>query len=88
LIEAVEADLAAHDQERLAAESIEAWLMTFRERVSEVEENTPEAFHKRQQLVRLLVERITLNRDGRDTAAVITYRFGSPNERAGLGLVL
>lgn len=85
LVEAVEADLAAHDRERLAAESVEAWLMTLGERVSDVEENTPEAFHKRQQLVRLLVERITLNREGRETAAVITYRFGSPNERAGVG---
>jgi hypothetical protein len=47
-----------------------------RERAEEIEEDTPEAFHKRQQLVRLLVERITLNREGRDTAVEITYRFG------------
>jgi hypothetical protein len=56
--------------------------MTLRERVSEVEEDTPEAFHKRQQLVRLLVEGITLNRESKDTTVVITYRFGPPDESA------
>jgi len=53
-----------------------------RERAEEIEEDTPEAFQKRQRLVRLLVERITLNREGRDTAVEITYRFGPPDDRA------
>jgi hypothetical protein len=56
--------------------------MTLRERILEVEADTPEAFHKRQQLVRLLVEGVTLNREGRNTTAVITCRFGPPDERA------
>jgi uncharacterized protein involved in exopolysaccharide biosynthesis len=53
-----------------------------RERAEEIEEDTPEAFHKRQQVVGLLVERITLNREGRNTAVEITYRFAPPDDRA------
>jgi hypothetical protein len=59
-----------------------AWLNVLRERAEEIEDDTPEAFIKRQQLVRLLVERITINREGRDTNVEITYRFGSPDDRA------
>jgi site-specific DNA recombinase len=84
LIESTEADLSQRRERAELADTTYVWLMTLRERVSEVEEDTPEAFHKRQQLVRLLVERITLNREGRDTTVVITYRFGPPDERAGV----
>jgi hypothetical protein len=76
LIEATEADLSERRERAELADTTYAWLVTLRERVSEVEEDTPEAFHKRQQLVRLLVEGITLDREGRDTTVVITYRFG------------
>jgi chromosome segregation ATPase len=84
LIESTEADLSQRRERTELADTTYVWLMTLRERVSEVEEDTPEAFHKRQQLVRLLVEGVTLNREGRDTTAVITYRFSPPDERAGV----
>jgi site-specific DNA recombinase len=79
LIATVEADLAQKQKSRLAAKSTEAWLMTLRERMVEVEEDTEEAFEKRRQLVKLLVERIDVGRDEYDDTQVhITYRFGPP----------
>ena len=53
-----------------------------RKHAEEIEEDTPEAFSKRQQIVRLLVERVTLHREGKDTTIEITYRFGSPDAYA------
>jgi hypothetical protein len=49
-------------------------------RLAEVEEDTPEAFGKRKQLVRLLVESISLGKRQQDGRAEvqITYRFGPP----------
>ena len=49
--------------------------------LEEVEENSPEAFERRRELVRLLVQGITVGRDenGR-TRADITYRFAPPSE--------
>ena len=44
-----------------------------------VEADTKEAFEKRRELVRLLVGRINVDRDGR-TQVQITYRFGPPPE--------
>ncbi len=82
LIEATEADLSQRRERAELADTTYAWLMMLRERVSEVEEDTPEAFYKRQQLVRLLVERVTLHREGRDTTIEITYRFGPPDANA------
>jgi hypothetical protein len=79
LIAAVEADLARKQQSRLAAKSTEVWFLTLQERVAEVEEDTEEAFEKRRQLVKLLVERIDVSRDEYgDTQVRITYRFGPP----------
>jgi uncharacterized small protein (DUF1192 family) len=79
LIAAVEADLTQKQQSRLAAKSTEAWLLTLRERIAEVEEDTEEAFEKRRQLVKLLVERIDVGRDEYgETQVHITYRFGPP----------
>jgi hypothetical protein len=48
-----------------------------RERVEEVEADTPEAFLKRRELVKLLVEQITTSRDedGRPRVEIV-YRFG------------
>ena len=56
-----------------------AWLLTLRERVEEVEEDTGEALEKRRKLVQLLVEQIKVDRneDGH-TQVQITYRFGPP----------
>jgi DNA-binding transcriptional MerR regulator len=79
LLSSVESDLATKHEVAEVAESTEAWLLTLRERLSEVEEDTEEAFEKRRQLVRLLVAGITAgkNEDGRPDVR-ITYRFGPP----------
>jgi len=79
LLEAVEGDLVAKREQTQLAASTEAWLVSLQERVAEVEEDTPEAFEKRRELVRLLVERITVDRgeDGQPRVD-ITYRFGPP----------
>jgi hypothetical protein len=80
LIESSEADVSRSTEERLTAESTEAWLLTLRERIAEVEEDTPEAFAKRRRLVGLLVEGIVLGRDENgQTNVEITYRFGPPD---------
>ena len=51
LIEATEADLAQRREHAQVADTTVAWLNLLRERAEEVEEDTPEAFGKRQQLV-------------------------------------
>jgi hypothetical protein len=79
LIEATKADLAQRRERGQVADSTVAWLSLFRERAEEVEEDTPEAFFKRQQLVCLLVEGITLSSDeDGETTVEVTYRFGPP----------
>jgi site-specific DNA recombinase len=79
LIAAVESDLAAQEQEKLAAADAATWLLTLQERVADVEADTEEARRKRRDLVRLLVKQITVgtNENG-DTEVHITYRFGPP----------
>jgi hypothetical protein len=79
LLSSVESDLAAKHEEVELAESTEAWLLTLRERLSEVEEDTEEAFERRRQLVKLLVAGITAGKDEEGRPDVrITYRFGPP----------
>ena len=63
LITAVESDLAQKQQSRLTAKGTEAWLLSLRVRVAEVKEDTEEAFEKRRQLVKILVDRIDVIRD-------------------------
>ena len=69
LIASVEADLAAKDEEALVARSTEAWLLTLRENLVGVEQDTEEAFDARRELAQLLVEGISVNRgeDGRQS---------------------
>jgi hypothetical protein len=79
LISSVEDDLASLGESRLEAQSAEEWLLALRESVSEVESDTPEAFQKRRELVRLLLDGITFDRDENgDPRVEITYRFGPP----------
>jgi hypothetical protein len=54
--------------------------MSLRRRVAEVEEDTEEAFRKRRQLVKLLVNSISVGKRQEDGRAEIqiTYRFGPP----------
>jgi len=81
LLESVESDLAASHKRAGLAASTEAWLLSLRERIHEVEEDTPDAFLKRQQLVRLLVNRIAVGKgESGETTVEITYRFGPPDE--------
>lgn len=83
LIESSEADLSQRREQAGLADTTYAWLTVLRERVDEIEGDTPEAFTKRQQLVRLLVERIIVGRDhNEDTTVETTYRFGPPDEPA------
>jgi site-specific DNA recombinase len=79
LIGAADDELESQREHVRVVETIEAWLLTLRERIHEVESDTPEAFAKRRELVKLLVERIGAgrNEDGR-TSVRITYRFGPP----------
>jgi site-specific DNA recombinase len=81
LIASVEADIGRKEENKLTAQTTEAWLLTLRERVEEVEEDTGEALEKRRELVKLLVEQIKVDRneDGH-TQVQITYRFGRPPE--------
>lgn len=57
------------------------WLLTLRERIAEVEEDTEEAFRVRRHLVKLLVQSITVGRKHEDGGieVQITYRFGPPS---------
>ena len=82
----VESNLATREKERLATADAATWLMTLRERVAELEADTEEARRRRRELVRLLVERITVdtNEDGA-TGVRITYRFGPPTTRGADG---
>lgn len=79
LISSVEADLGRAQEERELAASTEAWLMSLRENLDEVEASTQEAFDKRRELVKLLVEKIVVSRAEDDRPKVdVTYRFGPP----------
>jgi hypothetical protein len=89
LISSVENDLANIIETREVAERAADWLLTLRERLSEVEADIPEAFQKRRELVWLLVERITTDGDESSNLRVeITYRFGSPPEESFVQSVL
>jgi hypothetical protein len=80
LLEAVETDLAQRHQEMELAASTEAWLVSLKERIHEVEGDSEEAFRARRQLVRLLVEGIVIEdkRKGEGYSVRITYRFDEP----------
>ena len=89
LLRSVEAELSHRRTHQELAEAAHAWLVALRERIADVEEDTEEAFRVRRQLVKLLVQSITLGKrreDGRIEVR-ITYRFGpsspSPAEAGG-----
>jgi len=79
LISATKADLSTVEEDRLVARNTEAWLLTLRKNLAEVEQDTDEAFRKRRELVKLLVGKITADRDeAGHTRMHITYRFSPP----------
>jgi hypothetical protein len=81
LLQSVGADLSQHAEKREIAQTTSAWLAPLRERISEVEAETEEAYRTRRQLVELLVAGVTIGRreDG-EREIRITYRFGLPTE--------
>jgi hypothetical protein len=89
LIESVKADLTQRQEETELAASTEAWLMSLKERIYEVEGDSEEAFRARRQLVRLLVEGIVIEdkRKGKEPKVHITYksdeRDGAAREQEG-----
>ena len=73
--------MASRLQNQLAAEQTEGWLQALADNLAEVEGDTPEAFQKRRELVELLVEQISADRDEDGRVRVnVTYRFGPPPE--------
>jgi hypothetical protein len=79
LLDSAEDELEAQREHASVAETAETWLMTLRDSVEEIGEDSAEAYAKRRELVRLLVERIMVGRDeNRRTSVRITYRFGPP----------
>jgi hypothetical protein len=85
LLECVEADLTSTYAETELAASTEAWLMSLKERIHEVEGDSEEAFRARRQLVRLLVEGIITEdkSKGKEPRVRVTYRFDKLREEMG-----
>jgi site-specific DNA recombinase len=81
LVESVEIDLAQRQEKTELAASTEAWLLSLKEHVHEVEGDSEEAFRARRQLVRLLVDGIVIEdkRKGEEPRVRITYRFDEPD---------
>ena len=67
LLIAAESDLAQKHEYNMAAESTEAWLLTLRKNLAEVEADTEEAFESRRELAKLSVQKVTVshNEEGR-----------------------
>jgi hypothetical protein len=80
LLTSVEAELSERYERTALTDTTHAWLLSLRRRLVEIEEDTPEAFGKRKQLVGPLVEWISLGKRQKDGRAEtqITYRFGPP----------
>jgi hypothetical protein len=80
LLASVEAELSDRHERTALSNTTHAWLISLGRRLAEVENDTPEAFEQRKQLVGLLVESISLGKRQQDGRAEvqITYRFGPP----------
>jgi hypothetical protein len=77
LLASIEAELSERRERTSLSNTTHAWLLSLRKRL---EEDTPEGFEKRKQLVGLLVESISLDKSQQERRAEvqITYRFGPP----------
>jgi hypothetical protein len=80
LLASIEVELSESRERTALTDTTHAWLLSLRKRLDEVEEDTPEGFEKRKQLVGLLVESISLGKSKQEGRAEvqITYRFGPP----------
>ena len=74
----MEAELSQKRTQQELTKAAHTWLVALRERIAEVEKDTEEAFRVRRQLVKLLVQSITVGkkREEGGTEVRITYRFG------------
>lgn len=59
LLESLDADLSDRRERTALTDTTHAWLLSLRQRLAEVEEDTEEAFRERRQLVKLLVASIS-----------------------------
>jgi Recombinase zinc beta ribbon domain len=84
LLASVEAELSERQERMALTDTTHAWLLALGRRLDEVEEDTPEGFEKRKQLVGLLVESISLGRSQQEGRAEVrvTYHFGPPPDSA------
>ena len=87
LMESVEADIARRQQDYIAAQDAALWLASLRDSLEALEEGTEEAFLQRREVVKLLVERITISagENGRVKIDII-YKFCSPEPEEGAEL--
>jgi site-specific DNA recombinase len=81
LVTSVEVELSERQERKSLTDTTQAWLLSLRRRLADVEVDTSKGFEKRKQLVGLLVESISLGRsqEGRRAEVQITYRFGPPS---------
>jgi site-specific DNA recombinase len=85
LLASVEAELSERRERAALSDTTHAWLLALRRRLAEVEEDTPEGFEKRKQLVGQLVESISLGKSQQERGRAevqATYRFGPPSVSA------
>ena len=77
----MEAELSQKREHQELTEAAHTWLVVLRERIAGVEEDTEEAFRVRRQLVKLLVQSITVGTKHEDGGIEvrITYRFIPPS---------
>jgi site-specific DNA recombinase len=79
LAESVEADIAHKQQDYIATQDAALWLASLRDGLDALEEDTEEAFLKRRELVKLLVERITVGRAENGQCKIdVVYKFRPP----------
>ena len=80
MLASIEVELSERQERTALTDTTHAWLLSLRQRLKEVEEDTPEGFEKRRQLVGLLVESVSLGKSQQEGRAEvqITYRFGPP----------
>jgi seryl-tRNA synthetase len=80
MLESVEAETSESQERTALTDTTHAWLLSLGRRLDEIEEDTPEGFEKRKQLIGLLVKSISLGKCQQEGRAEvqITYRFGPP----------
>ena len=80
MLDSVDTELSERRERTALTDTTHTWLVSLRRSLDEVEEDTPEGFEKRKQLVGLLVESISLGKsqEGGRAEVQITYRFGPP----------